>query len=206
MEWYEITLLILLVIAFISFLIFLGVKSNQNKEKDNERKRQEAGKEGEEIINLLLKELADKYNAKYFSNVNLKINEKNFEIDHIFISTGGFYVIETKNLSGSVFYDNDENEFYRIKNGQYESIGNPISQNEGHIRKLKKLFGVNPPKMKNVVVFVSTDISNINHNFVYNEITLEEYLVREINTNKKTHNYITNMENRVKELIQNNKV
>ena len=37
MEWYEITLLILLVITLIGFLIFLGAKSNQNKEEENER-------------------------------------------------------------------------------------------------------------------------------------------------------------------------
>ena len=68
MEWYEITLLILLVIALIGFLIFVGFKSNQNKEKENEIRRQEAGKEGEDIINSLNKEEYNKLLLKIENN------------------------------------------------------------------------------------------------------------------------------------------
>lgn len=81
----------------------------------------------------------DKYSV--INNVMLKIGEKTVQIDHIVVSDYGIFVVETKNYSGSIkgndFDDNWKQIFYRNEKKFY----NPVKQNYGHIKALKRVLG-----------------------------------------------------------------
>lgn len=94
---------------------------------------------GEKTINLLLKPLP---NDKYIvlNDIFLEINGVTTQIDHIVLSIFGIYVIETKNYTGWIL--GNENDEYWVQSiyGKRNRFKNPIRQNYGHIEMLKNLL------------------------------------------------------------------
>ena len=86
------------------------------------------------------------------------------QIDHIFLSHKGIFVIETKDYRGRIYGDAFQNSWTQVlaygntKNKLY----NPIKQNETHLNYVKKLIGWNYSYF-NVVVFVKADISRVSN-------------------------------------------
>ena len=64
------------------------------------------------------------------------------QVDHVVLSIYGIFVIETKNYSGRI-YGNDKAENW-IKNvyGHKYSFYNPVKQNYGHIKAVKRCLGL----------------------------------------------------------------
>ena len=87
------------------------------------------------------------------------------QIDHILISPGGVFVIETKDMSGWIFaspgqrwwtqtYMADRwSRMVGIKSKRF-TFYNPLLQNEGHARALVKLGIADPREIRPVAVFV----------------------------------------------------
>ena len=91
------------------------------------------------------------------------------QIDHIFINKFGIWVIETKNYAGTIYGQENQQEWTQVlafgntKNKFY----NPIKQNLTHIYHLSRYLKVQNI-FHNVVVFLSdANISNIHSNNVY---------------------------------------
>lgn len=78
-------------------------------------------------------------------DIRLHYNDLVAQFDFIVITGQHIYCIETKNLIGDIEIDNEGN-FYRLFKNKYgkvvkkEGMYNPITQNERHIKLLKKIL------------------------------------------------------------------
>lgn len=103
---------------------------------------EEKGKEGElAIIHSLLKA----YDITLFHNIELPtVIGITTEVDILLVTTKGVFVIESKNLFGSISGElKDSNWKVSYPNGKTISFMNPILQNQYHIKTLKNLFESN---------------------------------------------------------------
>lgn len=75
------------------------------------------------------------------------------EIDVIFITQKGIFVIESKNYSGWIF-GNEADKYWTasLLNGQKNRFYNPIMQNRGHIKWLRKYLADDTP-LFSIIVF-----------------------------------------------------
>jgi hypothetical protein len=90
------------------------------------------------------------------NNVTLPKADGTTQIDHVYISERGIFVIETKHYSGWIFGDHDSKHWtqtiYRFK----KPFPNPVRQNYGHIKTLQALFTLPESAFIGVVVFTGT--------------------------------------------------
>ena len=75
------------------------------------------------------------------------------EIDLIYITQKGIFVLESKNYSGWIFGD-ENNQYWTasLPNGQKNRFYNPVMQNRTHIKWLRELIGEQVP-LFSIVVF-----------------------------------------------------
>lgn len=159
-------------ISIILMVIFVLI-ALKLKDKIAKKEIDEAGRQGEIIVSSRLNEIANKYGGYLFDDFIFRHkNNVNYstEIDHILITQGGVFVIETKNNSGVILGKEIEEEWVCLKDGYKENktFRNPIEQNKVHINCLNRMFDVKPPKMISMIIFVSADISQIESNLVFN--------------------------------------
>lgn len=98
------------------------------------------------------------------------------QIDHIVINQHGVFVIETKNYSGMIYGQVDEEKWTQVwvNNPTNNVFYNPIKQNDAHAKYIVKILGDVP--VKSLVVFVRGNISNIKSENVINLPKLKEKL------------------------------
>ncbi len=97
------------------------------------------GKVGENVVARKLSHLPkDQY--RVLNNVTIPTSKGSSQIDHIVVSTYGIFVIETKNYNGWIY--GGENAEYWTQNiyGNKYQLYNPILQNAGHVRALKRVL------------------------------------------------------------------
>lgn len=111
------------------------------------------GKEGEVSVRMWLKLLSsDQY--KVINDLLISSHGHTSQIDHVVVSEYGIFVIETKNYKGWI-YGGNYSEFWtqNIFGKKYE-LHNPILQNQGHVRALKRLLpDVSPDTFIPIVAF-----------------------------------------------------
>lgn len=96
--------------------------------------------------------------------------DKTTECDVIFISSGGVFVIESKNLSGTIYGDIDVKYWTQTLGGKNYSFYNPVSQNQTHIRAIIRNIITNREHLyQSILVFG-------------NHTNLRNIKVREVNT------------------------
>lgn len=98
-----------------------------------------AGKIGEDAVSKAVWSACqfDGRHYKILRNVYVPIHGKYSETDVLLLHETGVYVFESKNLSGSIYGDDDHSQWQRYKtNGEKDFIPNPIKQNNGHINAL----------------------------------------------------------------------
>ena len=80
------------------------------------------------------------------------------QIDHVFVSKFGVFVVETKNKSGWIFGSEKDREWTQtFPNGQKFKFQNPLWQNHGHVKAIERVLdGMDLPGgiVQSVVVFV----------------------------------------------------
>lgn len=95
------------------------------------------GNIGEKHVAKMLKRLPrDKYAV--INNLLLNDSGQTSQVDHVVISRYGVFVIETKVYQGRI-YGGEDNEYWtqNIYGHKYQ-FRNPILQNYGHIKSIKK--------------------------------------------------------------------
>ena len=119
------------------------------------------GDYGEKTVSSFLEDLACEDYRVYN---DLLIRDRNYttQVDHIIISRYGVFVIETKNVHGKV-YGSENAEFWKqyLPDRGYKRFGctqehqlrNPIWQNAGHIKTLRRLIFGNDIPIYGIVVF-----------------------------------------------------
>lgn len=76
------------------------------------------------------------------------------QIDHIYVSIYGIFVIETKNLKGWIFADEHSREWTQCIFGQKYRFQNPLHQNYRHVKCLAESLSVSEDRIHPVVFFV----------------------------------------------------
>ncbi|MDT8718757.1 NERD domain-containing protein [Clostridium sp. 19966] len=94
---------------------------------------------GEKTVAALLATL-NKDEYKIINNIMLMTSRKTHQIDHLVVSDYGIFVIETKNYSGWIT-GNEQDEYWRQTiYKRKERLYNPIRQNYGHVMCLKEVL------------------------------------------------------------------
>lgn len=101
---------------------------------------------GEQTVALYLHAL-DKKKYKVLHNIVLESDGYSTQIDHIVISDYGIFVIETKNYKGWIFGNEEAQYWTQVIFNHREKLYNPIKQNQGHIKALKKCL----PEFPNLI-------------------------------------------------------
>ncbi len=94
---------------------------------------------------------ADTYHAIH--NVTLATADGSTQIDHVFVSRYGVFVVETKNMKGWIFGSKDQAQWtQKIYKNSYK-IQNPLRQNYKHIKTLEAVLSVSENNIHSVIAF-----------------------------------------------------
>ena len=93
-----------------------------------------------------------------YHNVTLPTADGTTQIDHVFVSVFGVFVVETKNMGGWIFGSERNREWTQVfPTGQKYKLQNPLRQNHRHVKAIEEaLAGIGLPRgeIKSVVIFV----------------------------------------------------
>jgi hypothetical protein len=91
-----------------------------------------------------------------FHNVTLPTPDGTTQIDHIFVSRFGIFVVETKNMKGWIFGGDKQALWTQSIFGKSFTFQNPLRQNYKHVKALESAIDVAPETIHSVVVFAGT--------------------------------------------------
>lgn len=155
----------------------LTINTNEITKKTKKSLQKEAGVRGENLVDFELKWLSKDYisinkdcKSRYNEQCILISNEEYLdgitqEIDHIVVSAKGVFVIETKNMSGTLFVD-EQGNWSRTVEGQATGIPSPVSQINKHCKVLQSFLD-DVPLVKVICIANSSSIITSNHNSDY---------------------------------------
>lgn len=108
----------------------------------------------QKVVNTITREL-DHKNYFIFNNIILKLkNNSTSQIDHIIVSKYGIFVIESKDLNGTILGDKDRLNWTQLFPGGNKFLfQNPIKQNQYHVTALKQFISYPEQIFNNIVVF-----------------------------------------------------
>lgn len=136
------------------------------------------GEAGEAIIAQLLNDVAEQFGGYVLNDVYLPSGNQSTQIDHIYISEKGIFIIETKNYVGRI-YGNESSKYWTqvlsygsVKNKMY----NPLKQNETHLNAVRRILGVEYTFIP-LVVFVHGNTRYIDSFKVYSPRELKKIIV-----------------------------
>lgn len=132
-------------------------------------KSEAIGESGEKQVSSFLEYLpCEEYQV--FNDLLIRDGNYTTQVDHIVISRYGVYVLETKNVHGKV-YGSGNAEFWKqyLPDTGYKRFGftkehqlrNPIWQNDGHIKSLRRLVFGNDLPIFGIVVFPNDTEVNV---------------------------------------------
>ena len=112
------------------------------------------GVSGEFLVRLLARLMLDRNRYYAFHNVMLATPDGTTQIDHIFVSRFGVFVVETKNMQGWIFGDPSRATWtQQIFKSKYK-FQNPLRQNYKHTKALEALLSIPESAIYSVIVFV----------------------------------------------------
>lgn len=88
-----------------------------------------------------------------FDNVTLPDGGGTTQIDHLYVSRYGVFVVETKNMAGWIFGDENQAQWTQTIYRRKSRFQNPIRQNYKHIKVLEALLGIPVSRLHSVIVF-----------------------------------------------------
>ena len=109
---------------------------------------------GEWLVRLSAQFLLDPKEYRSIHNVTLHTPDGTTQIDHIFVSRFGVFVVETKNYSGWIFGDEHQPMWTQKIFKKTNKFQNPLRQNYKHVKALEALLNRPPEQIHSVVVFV----------------------------------------------------
>jgi restriction system protein len=112
------------------------------------------GHAGEFIVRFSSKWLLNKDEYHFINDVTLPTEDGTTQIDHIIVSIFGIFVVETKNIKGWIFGDQNQKKWTQSIYGHKNQFQNPLRQNYKHIKTLESLLGIAENKIFSVIVFV----------------------------------------------------
>jgi len=111
------------------------------------------GKAGEFAVNARAKLALPSEFYHPFTNLTLTSADGTTQIDHVYVSRFGVFVLETKNMQGWIFGRENQSHWSQKINRTTYPFQNPLRQNYKHTKVLEELLGLSPDKIHSVVVF-----------------------------------------------------
>lgn len=109
---------------------------------------------GEWVVRLSARFLLDPKEYRSIHNVTLKTPDGTTQIDHVFVSRFGLFVVETKNYKGWIFGDEQQPMWTQKIFKNTNKFQNPLRQNYKHVKALESLLNIPQEKIHSVIVFV----------------------------------------------------
>lgn len=135
------------------------------------------GERGEYIVDRMLKEVSEFAGGYAYRELKLEDEYGNWtEIDNVFISPIGIYLIETKNRDGIITGDESSNKWIQTSGKYTHEVDNPIIQCLRHEKFFKRVIK-NVGSVTTLTIFVAGDISNIKCKNVFTLKGAEEFLM-----------------------------
>jgi len=95
--------------------------------------------------------LLDKAIYHRVHDVTLPTPDGTTQIDHVFVSRYGLFVLETKNMRGWIFGGENKSEWTQTNFSKKVRFQNPLRQNYKHVKALEAALQVPPETMHSVV-------------------------------------------------------
>ncbi|MEB0079406.1 NERD domain-containing protein [Pseudomonas sp. CCI3.2] len=109
---------------------------------------------GELLVRLFAYWQLDRQSYLRLHNVTLNTPDGTTQIDHVFLSPYGIFVLETKNMSGWIFGSEQQAQWTQKLYKHSFKFQNPLRQNYKHLKALETTLGVAPEHMHSVITFV----------------------------------------------------
>lgn len=88
-----------------------------------------------------------------YDNVTIPDGNGTTQIDHIYVSRFGVFVVETKNMNGWIFGRDNQAQWTQTIYRNTFKFQNPIRQNFKHVKTLETLLQLPASKLHSVIVF-----------------------------------------------------
>lgn len=112
------------------------------------------GQIGELLVRMCAHWQLDREVYRRLHNVTLNTPDGTTQIDHVFLSPYGIFVLETKNMSGWIFGSENQPQWTQQIYKQRYKFQNPLRQNYKHLKALEATLSVNPEHLHSVITFV----------------------------------------------------
>ncbi|AVB18347.1 MULTISPECIES: nuclease-related domain-containing protein [Pseudomonas syringae group] len=109
---------------------------------------------GELWVRLFAHWKLDKTVYRRLHNVTLNTADGTTQIDHVFISPFGIFVLETKNMRGWIFGSEKQPQWTQKIYRQTFRFQNPLRQNYKHLKALEATLAVDMNNLHSVISFV----------------------------------------------------
>jgi len=90
---------------------------------------------------------------RVFNNVILQTGNGSTQIDHVIVSEYGIFVVETKDKTGWIFGDPNQDQWTQVIYNKKFKFQNPLRQNYLHTKSLSEFLGIEHDKIHSLVVF-----------------------------------------------------
>ncbi|MBX8575634.1 nuclease-related domain-containing protein [Pseudomonas cichorii] len=109
---------------------------------------------GELLVRFAAHRHLDKKIYRRLHNVTLNTPDGTTQIDHVFLSVYGIFVLETKNMSGWIFGSEKQALWTQKLYKRTFKLQNPFRQNYKHLKALEATLGIGPEHLHSVITFV----------------------------------------------------
>lgn len=109
---------------------------------------------GEALVKLVARLRLPKDIYHRLHNVTLPTPDGTTQIDHIFVSRFGIFVMETKNMKGWIFGSERQSHWTQRIFRKSFKFQNPLRQNYKHTKALEAVLDVPPGAIHSVIIFI----------------------------------------------------
>jgi restriction system protein len=131
-------------------------------------------------------------------NVTLPTPDGTTQIDHVFVSRFGIFVLEMKNMRGWIFGGEDQAQWTQKIFKQTFKFQNPLRQNFKHVKAIEAALGIPPDTIHSVVTFVGDSTfktampPNVTHGIGF--ISHIKSFCKEVFTEKQVGDFLRRLE------------
>lgn len=90
---------------------------------------------------------------RVFNNVIIQASHGSTQIYHVIVSKYGLFSVETKDKTGWIFGDKDQDQWTQVIYSKKYGFQNPLKQNHLHTKSLSEFLGIEHGKIHSVVIF-----------------------------------------------------
>jgi len=196
-------ILLVVIIAVALSSKSLGSRPLSSLKERNEKEAKRYGEAGENLVAKYLQDVVNSYGGYLYNDFCFEDQQGySTEIDHILITRGGVFIIETKTNKGLIRGTKEDEWWLCIKKDyqQDKQLKNPIIQNQGHINHLRKMFKNTPPKMTSIVIFPVADITYVSSDIVYDLDDATNKIIELTKSNTYSQEFVERINSQIKQM------